>query len=593
MADKHELLEDNKDHFVVKHKDGSNFKVAKHGLDAMTYHKIKSLKMASGGEVGDREYNAQPADKDFHDPMNVYPKGDDPGLEWQAQSLDQDAIRRKPIKMSKGGQIRKFYEGGESNAPTDFDALLNRYEESGPRSDAAVLAKEQPPTVIADQRPLSQRLVPDLGLQASPPKGRINQLQGFLANEASYPQGSQERSAVDAELSKLQNPLNTNTETPPETLAPQMPAPKTADAPQAQAPFPSMDSSKALALQQQGIEDFAKAKEIQGSMEAKAYQANADAQQKLMEDLNTHLAPLEKARMQIHDDVLNSKVDPNRFMNNMSTGNRIMSAIGIVLGGAGAHWTGGKNLALDTINQSIANDIDAQKANIENKNSLYQKNLEASKNVMDATRVTASQMASMTSALVAKSAASGMGPEARANAKQLQAQLMQQAQQINFNTAVARQAMSGGGGGSALQNFAQKVDLLEKTGVVTKETANKIRDEGEKYANSLQAQKQAAIIFDKMKNLQTVGNRIMNPFQSSSQIEALKAELTNAIIAADSSKKLTPEYARREIEPYFIKLRDNKITMDEMLSGIQRTIRAHSGSTPLLDSFGFFKSNGR
>lgn len=66
------------------------------------------------------------------------------------------------------------------------------------------------------------------------------------------------------------------------------------------------------------------------------------------------------------DEVQNAKVDPNRFWNSKSTGQKVMAGLGMILAGIGGGMTGrGGNAALDVINNAIQNDIDAQKTEIE------------------------------------------------------------------------------------------------------------------------------------------------------------------------------------------------------------------------------------
>lgn len=69
-------------------------------------------------------------------------------------------------------------------------------------------------------------------------------------------------------------------------------------------------------------------------------------------------------------DIANSKVDTDRFWNNTSTAGKIAAGIGLFLGSFGA----GPNRAVDVINNSIRQDIDAQKADIENKKSGFAAN---------------------------------------------------------------------------------------------------------------------------------------------------------------------------------------------------------------------------
>jgi len=58
------------------------------------------------------------------------------------------------------------------------------------------------------------------------------------------------------------------------------------------------------------------------------------------------------------------RVDPNKFWNERSTGDKILAGISIFLGGLGA-GAGGQNTALKIIDDAIARDINAQEFNIE------------------------------------------------------------------------------------------------------------------------------------------------------------------------------------------------------------------------------------
>ena len=58
------------------------------------------------------------------------------------------------------------------------------------------------------------------------------------------------------------------------------------------------------------------------------------------------------------------RIDPTRFWNDKTTGDRILGGVALFLGGLGA-GPGGQNRALQTINQAIARDIKAQQYNIE------------------------------------------------------------------------------------------------------------------------------------------------------------------------------------------------------------------------------------
>lgn len=99
------------------------------------------------------------------------------------------------------------------------------------------------------------------------------------------------------------------------------------------------------------------------------------------------------------------KVDPSALFANRSTSTKITNILGLILGGMGAGGTGGRNLALDALNRSIEQDVDAQKANIGNKMNLYKMNLEATKNGEEARSATINQQLTLAQAAIAKQAA--------------------------------------------------------------------------------------------------------------------------------------------------------------------------------------------
>lgn len=64
------------------------------------------------------------------------------------------------------------------------------------------------------------------------------------------------------------------------------------------------------------------------------------------------------------------KIDPERFVSGMGTGDRFATAIGLIMGGMGAGVTGGENQALGLLKMRINNDIDAQKSEMTKRDNL-------------------------------------------------------------------------------------------------------------------------------------------------------------------------------------------------------------------------------
>jgi hypothetical protein len=152
-------------------------------------------------------------------------------------------------------------------------------------------------------------------------------------------------------------------------------------------------------------------------------------------------------RNQELDAMANEKINSNNYWGSMSTPDKIRSGIAILLGGIGAGLAGGKNLALETINDAITKDIEAQKAN---KNSLYNALIAKGHNDEYATATTLKSINNQTENLLKKYQASATTAQAKQALDQFNAQLkFKQAEydQANISqatqTAIIDKALSG------------------------------------------------------------------------------------------------------------------------------------------------------
>lgn len=127
---------------------------------------------------------------------------------------------------------------------------------------------------------------------------------------------------------------------------------------------------KALDVYEKGAATVAQAQQAKAAEEA---QAITDLQQKAelrrteiqneMAKTNSEIEKLEKARAE-------GKIDPNRYMGNRSTVQKIFQTIGLILGGIGSGLTGQPNLAYKVLESNIERDIDQQKSQMETQNNL-------------------------------------------------------------------------------------------------------------------------------------------------------------------------------------------------------------------------------
>jgi hypothetical protein len=127
-------------------------------------------------------------------------------------------------------------------------------------------------------------------------------------------------------------------------------------------------------MQKAGLVDQAGVEAAGKAMAAKAMSDAADINNDFVaRQQRAAAAGLEESRrifaevQEIQKELQTQKIDPNRVWGNKSTGGKIATAIGIILSGIGSGLTGGPNLAMQVIDGEIERDLDAQKANLDNK----------------------------------------------------------------------------------------------------------------------------------------------------------------------------------------------------------------------------------
>jgi hypothetical protein len=392
MAGKYKVLHHDESHFLMQHPNGEHFKVAKKALDNVTRNEI--MKMADGGEIESPEtQNETPAT----------------GVDnWTA------------LKNSETPATRA----------DNWTALKN--------SVSAI------PQAMGDVRNEFQDFNPAPLIEGSPPE---------------------ERGAWASLKRGLGAPDIAPKVTAASAVPPPQPAPPSAEGPaptpgQATAAIPGpMGNTPLLPWQQQQIQGSQEQAKVEGEIGRQKAEAEAAAAQqlsKLNTDFNKFHTSANARNEQLMTDMLKpeNQVNPNRYWDNKSTEGKITAIIGMALGGIGAGLSHGPNLAINAINGAIDRDIDAQKANISNKNSLFSKNLEMLRSEESATAMTKSNLTAIAAATVGKITGQNAGPQAQAISKQLTAQLVGQFDSINKDAA-AKHAMSkyvsdmmGGGAGT-------------------------------------------------------------------------------------------------------------------------------------------------
>lgn len=167
-----------------------------------------------------------------------------------------------------------------------------------------------------------------------------------------------------------------------------------------------------------GAKAFAGAEKQRGAEEATAAGQKITNSNMIMDVANHNLAQHNADMQNLVQQYSSGQIDPNRIFHNMSTGQHISTAIGLILGGMGGGLTHQENPALKFLEQQVNNDIYAQSQNLGIKKSLLDYNVGQFHDKQDAAKMTNVMMNQLTEGMLQKAAANARGPEEAARAMQ-------------------------------------------------------------------------------------------------------------------------------------------------------------------------------
>lgn len=139
-------------------------------------------------------------------------------------------------------------------------------------------------------------------------------------------------------------------------------------------------------VEQQNKAEMAAAQNTQQAEAAKAgiYGQQAEQMQNLRNKYEEIGNNLHQKFEDLSDKVEAGQIDPHQWWNSKSTGSQILTAIGMMFAGAGAGVSGHPEMAGKAIDAAIERDIDSQKANLQNKQTLLGKYMEMYNNLPQA-----------------------------------------------------------------------------------------------------------------------------------------------------------------------------------------------------------------
>lgn len=215
-----------------------------------------------------------------------------------------------------------------------------------------------------------------------------------------------------------------------------------------------------LEQQKRGMQGVEIAKGALGAAEAKqeqAYQSTAQAAAQTYQDTMKHLMDQDQ---KYQNDVAAGHIDPRRFLSGLSTGGKIFTGIGLVLGGMGAGLTHGPNLAFQLLQDQVNKDIDAQKAELGKNENLLAHNIQVMGNVRAGTDLTRLQMNDILNSHLREEAGKSANPIALAQAQAIGGMFDAKKAEMMHGIAIQRAMMGGQGQGDQESQFQNRMQFL-------------------------------------------------------------------------------------------------------------------------------------
>lgn len=360
------------------------------------------------------------------------------------------------------------------------------------------------------------------------------------------PQATQDPNAIDYDNADYAN-QSAPADAPYGTGAPQAPAPvaaapapasQAAEQPPGEKPDPYGVNATAQTFQagldqaKQGIFAQQQAESQQAAIQGKALNDAITAQHLQQATYQQHYSDLDKERQNFQADIQNQHIDPQHYMNSLGTGQKLGTALALILGGIGSGGDPSKNPAMQFLQSNIDRDINAQKANLGKSENLLSANMHQFGNMRDAADMTRIQQTDILSNQLKQAAAKATDLGAKARALQAAGQLDMSTAQLQGQMAMRKTILSGMSSGQVQPEQVIRAIVPDK--------------EQEQARKELQtAQKDQALrndtlkAFDAVNSLSSgVGNAI-NP-QSYKQADAVWGSTMDKL-TRDTSGRVTPE----------------------------------------------------
>lgn len=199
--------------------------------------------------------------------------------------------------------------------------------------------------------------------------------------------------------------------------------------------------NQGLQTQMAGVQQQQKAETNIAADQTKALQDNQDQLRDMQYQISQNAWNHQVEQENAVNDMKNGMIDPNHYMNTKSTGSKISTAIGLILGGIGGGLTGQGNSAERYIHQQIQNDIAAQEKNMGQKNNILGALEKQYGDKTSALKSLENIYLMRTSNAIQEAATKNGGDMAKARAQQALGPIQQQIQSNNLELGLRKFAM--------------------------------------------------------------------------------------------------------------------------------------------------------
>lgn len=335
---------------------------------------------------------------------------------------------------------------------------------------------------------------------------------------------------------------------------------------------PAVDVGAAF---QQGLGAIKEQQDVSSALakkDAQIAQNDIDAKSALQDSVQQNLQDFKKHRDDFAQYIADHPIDPKHYQENMGVGQKVATAIGLLLGGfQGGFNKTGVNPAAQWLNEQVNKDLEGQRARQDQQKTVLGANQELYHDEVLANNAARINMNDIYDRKIQQAAAQLGTPAAKAAADAKSAEYKLQNSQLLQNSAIrasAAEALKRGGGG--LDPIT-----LGNAGFMHPEQATKEQASLDKQKQSIDTVKN---IYSQLAKEQTAQNFTT---YSARRVAALQAQLAPLIQSEDPSKRLTPDVYQKLIEPFFVKTSDSANVVLAKQQGMLNLVKqAHAGETP-------------